>query len=57
MRGEDDGGKEDGGVTVNGANIVESFEVRSCIVHEVDALVSPQLLWRYMDQLRLPGTQ
>jgi uncharacterized surface protein with fasciclin (FAS1) repeats len=51
------GGKEDGGVTVNGANIVESFEVRSCIVHEVDALVSPQLLWRYMDQLRLPGTQ
>ena len=50
------GGEEDGGVTVNGAKILESFEVTNCIVHEVDGLISPQLLWRYMDQLRIPGT-
>jgi len=50
------GGTEDGGVTVNGAKILESFEVTNCIVHEVDGLISPQLLWRYMDQLRIPGT-
>jgi len=50
------GGKEDGGVTVNGAKIIESFEVTNCIVHEVDGLISLQLLWRYMDQLRIPGT-
>merc|ERR1711862_1047209 len=50
------GGKEDGGVTVNGAKIMESFEVTNCIVHEVDGLISPPLLWRYMDQLRFPGT-
>lgn len=49
-------GKEDGGVTVNGAKIIESFEVTNCIVHEVDGLISPPLLWRYMDQLRIPGT-
>lgn len=29
------GGEEDGGVTVNGAKILESFEVTNCIVHEV----------------------
>lgn len=46
-------GEEDGGVTVNGANVVESFEVTTCIVHEVDALISPNALWRYMDQLRI----
>lgn len=50
------GSEEDGGITVNGANVVESFEVTTCIVHEVDALISPDVLWRYMDQLRIPGT-
>ncbi len=50
------GGEEDGGVTVNGARILESFEVTNCVVHEVDDLVHPKLLWRYMDQLRIPGT-
>ena len=50
------GGEEDGGVTVNGAKILESFEVTNCVVHEVDDLVHPKLLWRYMDQLRIPGT-
>ena len=49
------GGKEDGGITINGAKVVESFTIsRSCIVHEVDSLLSPQLLWRYLDQLRIP---
>ena len=47
------GGEEDGGVTVNGAKILESFEVTNCIVHEVDDLIHPKLLWRYMDQLRI----
>jgi hypothetical protein len=50
------GGKEDGGVTINGAKVVESFTVGAGVVHEVDDLVSPNLLWRYMDQLRIPGT-
>ena len=40
------GGEEDGGVTVNGAKILESFEVTNCVVHEVDDLVHPKLLWR-----------
>lgn len=50
------GAKEDGGVTVGpGAKIIQSFNVGPSIVHEVDAFVSPQVLWRYMDQLRIPG--
>lgn len=49
------GGKEDGGVTINGAKVIESFEIGdACIVHEVDCFISPQLLWRYVDQLRIP---
>lgn len=51
------GGKEDGGVTISGAKIVQSTEVDNCLVHEVDALVSPQILWRYVDQLRIPGSK
>lgn len=50
------GGKEDGGVTVNGANVLNSMEVGSGIVHEMDAFISPNLLWRFMDQLRIPGS-
>jgi uncharacterized surface protein with fasciclin (FAS1) repeats len=50
------GEKEDGGVTINGAKVVESIEIGNCVVHEVDTLVSPQILWRYMDQLRIPGS-
>ena len=51
------GGKEDGGVTVNGAKVVRSVEIGKGILHEVDALISPQILWRYMDQLRIPGSK
>jgi len=51
------GAKEDGGVTVNQASVVSTVEVGTSVVHEVDAFVSPQLLWRYMDQLRIPGSQ
>ena len=50
------GGKEDGGVTINGAKVVGSTEVANGIVHEVDNFVSPNILWRYMDQLRIPGS-
>mmetsp|Transcript_21263 Transcript_21263/g.24602 ORF Transcript_21263/g.24602 Transcript_21263/m.24602 type:complete len:253 (+) Transcript_21263:284-1042(+) len=54
------GGEEDGGVTINSAKILRSFEVgtdSSCVIHEVDALVSPDVLWRYVDQLRIPGSK
>mmetsp|Transcript_24245 Transcript_24245/g.52292 ORF Transcript_24245/g.52292 Transcript_24245/m.52292 type:complete len:207 (+) Transcript_24245:98-718(+) len=55
------GGKEDGGVTLNGAKVVKSFEFADAtkigIIHEVDGLVSPSTLWRYADQLRIPGSQ
>jgi len=51
------GGKEDGGITINGAKIVQTTEVDSnCLIHEVDMLVSPEILWRYCDQLRIPGS-
>ena len=51
------GGKEDGGTTVGGANVVESIPIGDGMVHEVDSLVSPQILWRYIDQLRIPGSK
>mmetsp|Transcript_1840 Transcript_1840/g.2790 ORF Transcript_1840/g.2790 Transcript_1840/m.2790 type:complete len:210 (+) Transcript_1840:91-720(+) len=51
------GGKEDGGVTIGTAKVVQSYQVSNGIVHEVDALVSPNILWRYMDQLRIPGSR
>ena len=50
------GGTEDGGVTVNGARVLNSVPIGTGIVHEVDALISPSVLWRYMDQLRIPGS-
>jgi uncharacterized surface protein with fasciclin (FAS1) repeats len=50
------GGKEDGGVTINGAKVIQSIDIGNSIVHEVDTLVSPKILWRYMDQLRIPGS-
>ncbi|CAB9518771.1 Beta-Ig-H3 fasciclin [Seminavis robusta] len=52
------GGKEDGGVTVNGAKVLQTIELgNNGIVHETDGLISPNLLWRYMDQLRIPGSK
>ena len=53
------GGKEDGGVTVGGARVVETVVLPSSgsIVHRTDNLVSPSILWRYMDQLRIPGSK
>jgi len=47
------GGKEDGGVLLNGAKITQTREIDNCILHETDAIISPELLWRYMDQLRI----
>uniref|UniRef100_A0A7S1ZJ04 FAS1 domain-containing protein n=1 Tax=Ditylum brightwellii TaxID=49249 RepID=A0A7S1ZJ04_9STRA len=47
------GGKEDGGITVNGAKIKKTTQIDNCVVHEMDGLISLQLLWRYMDQLRI----
>lgn len=57
------GGKEDGGVTLNGAKVVKTVEFDDVdddmkgIVHEVDGFISPSILWRYADQLRIPGSQ
>lgn len=51
------GGKEDGGVTINGAKVIKTIDLGSGLIHEVDNLVSPNILWRYMDQLRIPGSK
>jgi uncharacterized surface protein with fasciclin (FAS1) repeats len=39
------------------ARIVKSYKLAggSIVVHEMDSFVSPELLWRYCDQLRIPG--
>jgi len=54
------GGKEDGGVTIGsaGVKVVKSvsFDDTNGIVHEVDGQINPELMWRYMDQLRIPGS-
>ncbi|KAL3942163.1 MAG: hypothetical protein SGBAC_003588 [Bacillariaceae sp.] len=50
------GAKEDGDIVIGpSAKIVGSFAVKQAFVHEVDSLVSPEVLWRYCDQLRIPG--
>lgn len=48
--------EEDGGVVIGPeGRITKSYSVGDSFVHEVDALVNPQILWRYCDQLRIPG--
>ena len=51
------GGKEDGGVVVNNAKVLSSVDIGSGVIHEVETLVNPNILWRYMDQLRIPGSK
>uniref|UniRef100_A0A7S2RP38 FAS1 domain-containing protein n=1 Tax=Eucampia antarctica TaxID=49252 RepID=A0A7S2RP38_9STRA len=50
------GGNKEQTVTINSAKLIESYEFGKCIVHEVDSFVSPKILWRYADQLRIPGS-
>lgn len=50
------GGTEDGSVRLNQAKVMRSAYVGNGLVHEVDNLVSPSIMWRYMDQLRIPGS-
>jgi uncharacterized surface protein with fasciclin (FAS1) repeats len=50
------GGTEDGGVEVGGCKVTQTIPLEAGIVHEVDGLVSPEILWRYVDQLRIPGS-
>mmetsp|Transcript_9827 Transcript_9827/g.13845 ORF Transcript_9827/g.13845 Transcript_9827/m.13845 type:complete len:244 (+) Transcript_9827:94-825(+) len=48
------GAKEDGDAVVGpNARILQSYVIGDNIVHEMDSLVSPELLWRYCDQLRI----
>ena len=50
------GAKEDGDIVIGPeARIIKSYKVAGCYVHEVDNLISPVILWRYFDQLRIPG--
>lgn len=50
------GAKEDGDIVVGPkAKIVQSFSVQDSMIHEMDGLVSPEVLWRFCDQLRIPG--
>lgn len=44
------------GVTINQAKILRTATVGNGFVHEVDNLVAPQIVWRFMDQLRIPGS-
>lgn len=50
------GSKEDGEVVIgSNARIVKSYKMDGSIVHEIDNMMSPAILWRYFDQLRIPG--
>lgn len=50
------GAKEDGDIVIGpDARIVKSYKVGGSIVHEIDNMISPLILWRYFDQLRIPG--
>jgi uncharacterized surface protein with fasciclin (FAS1) repeats len=55
------GTEEDGGVTVGGGDsrVVSTTELVDgrAIIHATDNVVSPRMLWRYCDQLRIPGTK
>jgi len=48
--------KEDGGIVVGAnAKILKSYVVGKNVVHEVDKFISPDIIWRFADQLRIPG--
>jgi uncharacterized surface protein with fasciclin (FAS1) repeats len=51
------GAKEEGVAVIgtNNAKIVRSVKIGKTIIHETTDLISPPLLWRYLDQLRIPG--
>ena len=51
------GGQDDGGLLINGAKVLQTYEVGPGMIYEVDKLVNPNILWRYMDQLRIPGSR
>ena len=52
------GGQEDGTVTINQSQVIQAdIQVGTGLIHEVDSLISPNILWRYMDQLRIPGSK
>jgi uncharacterized surface protein with fasciclin (FAS1) repeats len=52
------GGQEDGRVTINQSQVLQTdIQVGTGLIHEVDSMVSPSILWRYMDQLRIPGSK
>ena len=50
------GAKEDGGVSLNGGEIVNTVDAGNAIIHEVNGVISPFLLYRFLDAVRLPGS-
>lgn len=50
------GGTEDG-VKISGSRVTKSTQFDTGVIHEVDGLVNPFILWRYADQLRIPGSR
>jgi hypothetical protein len=55
------GAKEEGEIVVgsnqNKSPIIQSFKIEGgkFMVHEVEEFLFPDILWRYCDQLRIPG--
>ena len=53
---KDDSGKAKTDIIVGPeGKILRSVKVGNAVIHEVEGLVSPMVLWRYCDQLRIPG--
>ena len=52
---------DDGTVVLgsNNARITNSIYLQNSntLIHQIDALISPNILWRYCDQLRIPGSK
>ena len=60
--GNSNGNDDTDGAVIMGSNnarIVNSvyFKSSNTLIHQIDALISPNILWRYCDQLRIPGSK
>ena len=60
--GNSNGNDDTDGAVIMGSNnarIANSIYLKSSntLIHQIDALISPNILWRYCDQLRIPGSK